>query len=205
MARLAIRSLFPVSRASSRRRVWPAQLRLTGARQPAAGALGAAVIALTVVAAVPLGVPAAPAWASGTKPQISAAKDEFSCALLADGTVRCWGRNGGGQLGDGTTREAGRLNPVQVLASGSTQGSNVLGGVTQISAGGFHACALLEDETVRCWGFNASINEGALGDGTATNRTNPVQVLASGSTQGSNVLEDVTQIEPPRVSWTLGV
>ncbi|MDA2984079.1 MAG: leucine-rich repeat domain-containing protein, partial [Actinomycetota bacterium] len=64
MARLAIRSLFPVSRASSRRRVWPAQLRLTGARQPAAGALGAAVIALTVVAAVPLGVPAAPAWAS---------------------------------------------------------------------------------------------------------------------------------------------
>ena len=149
---------------------------------------------LVILLLAAVAAPSGPARASGTTPEISAANDEFSCALLADGTVRCWGRNGGGQLGDGTTREAGRLNPVQVLASGSTQGSSVLGGVTQISAGGFHACALLEDETVRCWGFNSGINEGALGDGTATDRTNPVQVLASGSTQGSNVLEDVTQI-----------
>ena len=147
---------------------------------------------LVILLLAAVAAPSGPARASGTTPEISAAKDEFSCALLADGTVRCWGRNGVGQLGDGTT--AGRLNPVQVLASGSTQGSSVLEDVTQISAGGFHACALLEDETVRCWGFNSGINEGALGDGTATDRTNPVQVLASGSTQGSNVLEDVTQI-----------
>lgn len=116
--------------------------------------------------------PSSPARASGTTPQISAANDEFSCALLADGTVRCWGRNGVGNLGDGTM--TGRLNPVEVLASGSTQGTDVLGGVTQISAGSRHTCALLSDQTLRCWGRNV---EGQLGDGTTTNRRNPVQVL----------------------------
>ncbi len=102
--------------------------------------------------------------------------DFHTCALLEDKTVRCWGSNADGQLGDGTTTD--RLNPVQVLASGSTQGTDVLGGVTQIAPGGDHTCALLEDKTVRCWGSNAN---GRLGDGTTTDRLNPVQVLASGT------------------------
>jgi alpha-tubulin suppressor-like RCC1 family protein len=118
------------------------------------------------------------------------AAGDHTCALLEDGTVRCWGLNSFGQLGDGTT--SSRSNPVQVLASGSTQGTNVLSGVTQIAAGPIHTCALLEDKTVRCWGFNG---DGRLGDGTnSTPRLNPVQVLASGSTQGTNVLSGVTQI-----------
>ena len=166
---------------------------LFGQRQSSRGAFGGAAMALVAVLLLAAVVaPSSPARASATTPQISAANGEFSCALLADGTVRCWGRNGAGNLGDGTTTD--RLNPVEVLASGSAQGSNLLGGVTQISAGGFHACAMLGDETVRCWGFNATVNEGALGDGTATNRTNPVQVLASGSTQGTDVLGGVVQI-----------
>ncbi len=112
-----------------------------------------------------------------------------ACALLADGTVRCWGNNQNGRLGDGTT--TGSVNPVQVLESGSTP----LGGVTQIAAGGSHTCALLDDETVRCWGNNGS---GQLGNGTDTGSNpnpNPVQVLASGRA-GSNpvVLGGVTQI-----------
>ncbi len=87
MSRLAIRSLFPVSRASSLRRVWPAQLRLTGARQPAAGALGAALVALTVVAAVTLGVPAAPASATPTIVNCTTAGNPTGTFTIVDNVV----------------------------------------------------------------------------------------------------------------------
>jgi len=44
----------------------------------------------------------------------------------------------------------------------------------RIAVGGTHTCALLEDETVHCWGLNSS---GQLGDGTTTNRNTPVSVI----------------------------
>jgi MYXO-CTERM domain-containing protein len=81
-----------------------------------------------------------------------------------------------GRLGDGFT--GNRLNPVQVLASGNTQGENVLDGVTQVSSGDAHTCALLSDGTVRCWGDGG---RGRLGDGTTLNASNPVAVLSSGT------------------------
>jgi len=68
-----------------------------------------------------------------------------TCALLTDASVRCWGRNDRGQLGDGTTTS--RSTPVVV--SGMT---NAL----QITAGLYHTCALLGDGTVQCWGQNDS-------------------------------------------------
>jgi alpha-tubulin suppressor-like RCC1 family protein len=120
---------------------------------------------------------------------VSAGGDSHVCALLTDDTVNCWGSNDSGQLGDGTTVD--RSNPVEVLASGDTQGTNVLGGVAQVSAGEFHTCAVLTDGTARCWGANPN---GQLGDGTAVDRSNPVQVLASGDTQGANMLAGVAQI-----------
>ncbi|MBN1770268.1 MAG: hypothetical protein JXB32_03310 [Deltaproteobacteria bacterium] len=65
----------------------------------------------------------------------------FTCALVEDRTVHCWGRNESGQLGDGT-REP-RTAPALVPG---------LSDVTAISAGREQACAVLADRTVRCWG-----------------------------------------------------
>ncbi len=90
--------------------------------------------------------------------------------LKAGGTVWAWGANGQGRLGDGTTLN--RYTPVQVLASAGVG----LTGVTAISAGGTHSLALKSDGTVWAWGDNYNRQ---LGDGTTTNRSYPVQVLAS--------------------------
>ena len=94
-----------------------------------------------------------------------------TCALLSDGTVKCWGRNGQGQLGDGTLNSSS--SPVQVQT-----GFGVLSGVTAIAAGGAHTCALLANGTVRCWGDNV---EGQLGDGTTFGKPNGIGVTGINS------------------------
>lgn len=85
------------------------------------------------------------------------------CARMADGTVRCWGDNTSGQLGDGTTLS--RATPVAVAD---------LSGVVQLTAGYAHTCALSADGTARCWGENS---QGQLGDGTTVTRTTPRTVV----------------------------
>ena len=93
---------------------------------------------------------------------------DYSCALLSNNTIKCWGRNGKGQLGDGTTLD--RSSPV--LVSGIST-------ATSVSAGGNgtegHSCALLSNNSVKCWGNN---DYGQLGDGTTTDRS--TSVLVSG-------------------------
>jgi alpha-tubulin suppressor-like RCC1 family protein len=87
--------------------------------------------------------------------------ESHTCALLADGGVRCWGANGYGQLGNDTT--TGSLKPVSVIG--------LPGAVTAITAGAFHTCAKLIDGSLRCWGRN---DKGQLGNGTRDNSSKPV-------------------------------
>jgi alpha-tubulin suppressor-like RCC1 family protein/subtilisin family serine protease len=102
-----------------------------------------------------------------------------TCAVLADGTARCWGDNGNRQLGDGST--TGSTAPVVVAG---------VNAITQITAGLSHTCALRTDNTIRCWGSNSL---GTLGDGTTTDRTGPVTVVAGAGS--SAALSGVVQVD----------
>ncbi|MFF5206378.1 RCC1 domain-containing protein [Streptosporangium sp. NPDC000396] len=114
-----------------------------------------------------------------------AAGSAHSLALLADGTVRTWGDDSSGQLGNGAPN-ADSPFPVQVVGTG---GPGVLSGVQRIAGGGFHSLALLNNGTVRSWG---SDSDGQLGDGGANaNSPFPVTVVGTG---GVGVLSGVFAI-----------
>ncbi len=79
--------------------------------------------------------------------------DAFACARLASGGADCWGINYSGEVGDerhGSKAEADTPTPVKGLS-----------GVTQISSGEYHSCAVASGH-VYCWGFDET---GQLGDG----------------------------------------
>ena len=98
-----------------------------------------------------------------------------SCSILDDGSVSCWGSNEFGQLGDGT-RESKHI-PTKVLLP---QGKRVDG----LSSGSYHNCAIIDDDTFRCWGSNEF---GQLGDGTSIERTSPVIVSLGGGKTATSV------------------
>jgi len=90
------------------------------------------------------------------------AGNAYCCALLDDGSVKCWGGNGGGELGLGDTDdrgdepgEMGDQLPVVQLGAGRT--------ATALTAQNRHTCALLDDGSIKCWGNNQSGQLG-LGD-----------------------------------------
>lgn len=95
---------------------------------------------------------------------VLAAGGSHTCALSGQpSSPKCWGYNGFGQLGDGTTTD--RPTPVTI------------GGLTdayQLVAGSVHTCARTSSPSfVKCWGANDS---GQVGDGTTTDRLAPVDV-----------------------------
>lgn len=86
------------------------------------------------------------------------ASSTHTCALLRDRSVRCWGRNNMGQLGNGNT--ASVLDPSSRSSSVNLDGAG--SGALQVSAGDEFTCAVLVDRSVRCWGSGAN---GKLGNG----------------------------------------
>jgi alpha-tubulin suppressor-like RCC1 family protein len=87
-----------------------------------------------------------------------------ACALLSNGSIRCWGYNYDGQLGNGSSLSDAIASPVQVPG---------VSNATDVSAGAFHSCALLSDGTIKCWGAGY---DGQLGDGALTGSSTPVAV-----------------------------
>ncbi|HJM41239.1 MAG TPA: hypothetical protein QF514_03325, partial [Candidatus Thalassarchaeaceae archaeon] len=89
--------------------------------------------------------------------------ESHTCALLDDTTLKCWGFNNHGQIGDGTFTNAN--TPTTVDLGDDT--------AVAVAAGRHHTCSLLSDETVSCWGWN---DRGQLGDGTYTSQPEPTSV-----------------------------
>lgn len=80
---------------------------------------------------------------------------KHSCALLVDGTVRCWGYNQKGQLGNDDDAYANQNAPVQVDTDPGVP-FTPLTRVVAIAAGQNASCAIRDDGTLWCWGDNST-------------------------------------------------
>ena len=107
---------------------------------------------------------------------------DFTCAILDNGDLKCWGRDSWGQLGDGgadTDIYAPSSTPVD-LGVGRT--------AVAVSAGAQHTCAILDNGDAKCWGYGVY---GRLGNGGTTDQSSPVSV------SGSNTWDTTTTV----VTW----
>jgi alpha-tubulin suppressor-like RCC1 family protein len=91
-----------------------------------------------------------------------------TCALTATGEVKCWGWNNAGQVGNGRkvlSMDIGEKWPRDVIG--------LSGAAVSLAAGWGHTCAVMQDGGIMCWGSN---QYGEMGDGTNTERLQPVHV-----------------------------
>ncbi len=97
------------------------------------------------------------------------AGSEDTCALTDAGGVKCWGANYEAQLGSGAISNESQ-SPVDVVG--------LAGGISAITSGFDHSCALTIAGGIKCWGHNWY---GVLGDGSETDRSSPVNVVGLSS------------------------
>jgi len=94
-----------------------------------------------------------------------ATNGSHSCGVTTGGALFCWGYNGFGQLGDGTTTSGS--TPVAVSSSLT---------FASVSAGNLYTCAVTTGGAAYCWGSNTY---GQLGNGTTASSSTPVAVSGS--------------------------
>ena len=115
--------------------------------------------------------PAAVDLGAGRTAKAIAAGHSHTCAILDDDNLKCWGANNNSQIGDGSTTERNTPHPVALGGTATAKAVDV---------GNNHTCAILDGDSLRCWGFNGS---GRLGDGTDTSRNTPTTIdLGTGRT-----------------------
>ena len=113
----------------------------------------------------------------GAGSAISAGFDH-SCVLLANGSVKCWGGGGLGQLGQGNPNSIGYAanqmgDSLAPIALGTGRAA------TAVTAGGGYTCALLDNGGVKCWGYGG---DGRLGQG------NPNSIGDASNEMGDNLV-----------------
>lgn len=130
---------------------------------------------VTIDAAAPTAKPTATKIAVG---------DHVTCAVMSDTSVRCWGKNSNGQLGNGTTTDS--ATPVTVP----------LRGVVDVVIGRAHVCALLDDSSVTCWGRINYAAKGMLPKPTAVPGLRGAKRLFAVGTASC-----ATLVDGPLVCW----
>ena len=127
---------------------------------------------------------------SGPFPVTVEAGFDFSCSIMSDQTVACWGDNQGGQLGNGTTTDSATPVPVTGLSD-----------VSALAVGWSHACAVTTGGELWCWGAN---HAGQLGDGTVDTRLTPVEILVPAGAPTNSWVTAVTANFYNTCAWTSG-
>ncbi|MGB2346753.1 MAG: putative Ig domain-containing protein, partial [Candidatus Poseidoniaceae archaeon] len=111
---------------------------------------------------------------SGSGDQASGPKSH-TCAVLSNGQLKCWGDNADGQLGLGNVSSAGVWEPTAVnLGAGRT--------AVDVATANAATCALLDDQSVKCWGRNTRGQLG-LGNDSSNDVLTPQLVTFSGSSK----------------------
>jgi len=98
-----------------------------------------------------------------------------TCALGAAGGVVCWGKNGNGQLGSGSTSDA--LTPTVVVDGAGAPLANI----TALTAGAAHTCALRSDGSVFCWGDDSDGQLGVGGSAAQNPQAAPAALTSVGA------------------------
>ena len=121
-----------------------------------------------------------PNWGSGLYPTKISGGIDFMCALLNDGSVKCTGRNNNGQLGDGTSTD--KTSPGAALNFGGLS-------AIDLAVGYDHACAVLSDGTMQCWGRAKTSGGGGVVTGVflVGNSTNNLGDANAGAEQGDGL------------------
>jgi cysteine-rich repeat protein len=130
------------------------------------------------------------------------------CALIEEGRIRCWGHNGGGQIGYGAVA-SGNIGDDELPSSA---GDLPLPAAVAVVAGGAHTCAVFENGDARCWGFNTSGQLGlgnsamvaAIGDDEPLEGLAKVELVAPVNEIGLGVVHTCVRVSGQLRCWGAG-